>query len=62
MDVLVAVCEGGTCPFFPWADEVLHKEFPDPSKLTGTDEEIMAGVRRIRNEISAWIDGTFGVV
>jgi arsenate reductase (thioredoxin) len=62
MDVLVAVCEGGTCPFFPWADEVMHQEFSDPSKLTGTDEEILAGVRRIRDEITAWIDGTFGAV
>jgi len=60
MDVLVAVCEGGTCPIFPWADEMMHQEFPDPSKLTGTDEEIMAGVRRVRDEITAWIDERFG--
>ena len=60
MDLLVAVCEGGLCPFFPWAKEELHQEFPDPSNLTGTDEEIMAGVRRIRDEITAWIDTTFG--
>ena len=60
MDLLVAVCEGGLCPFFPWAKEEIHREFPDPSNLTGTDEEIMAGVRRIRDEITAWIDTTFG--
>ncbi|RXE56833.1 ArsC family transcriptional regulator [Methanoculleus taiwanensis] len=60
MDYLVAVCEGGLCPLFPWAKEEIHKEFPDPSKLTGTDEEIMAGVRRIRDEIGSWIDETFG--
>ncbi|MCM2465117.1 arsenate reductase ArsC [Methanoculleus oceani] len=62
MDLLVAVCEGGLCPFFPWAKEEIHQEFPDPSRLTGTDEEIMAGVRRIRDEITGWIDATFGGV
>ncbi|WP_214041440.1 arsenate reductase ArsC [Methanoculleus sp.] len=60
MDYLVAVCEGGICPLFPWAKEEIHREFPDPSTLTGTDEEIMAGVRRIRDEIIGWIDATFG--
>ena len=60
MDYLVAVCEGGICPLFPWAKEEIHREFPDPSRLTGTDEEIMAGIRRIRDEITSWIDTTFG--
>jgi len=54
------VCEGGICPSFPWAKEEIHQEFPDLSKLTGTDEEIMVGVRRIRDGITAWIDATFG--
>jgi arsenate reductase len=40
--------------------EEIHRGFPDPAKLTGTDEEIMAGVRRIRDEITSWIDTTFG--
>jgi len=62
MDYLVAVCEGGICPFFPWAKEEIHREFPDPSRLTGTDEEIMAGVRRIRDAITTWIDETFGAL
>ena len=60
MDFLVAVCEGGICPLFPWAKEEIHREFPDPLRLTGTDEEVMAGVRRIRDEIVGWIDATFG--
>ena len=62
MDCLVAVCEGGVCPLFPWAKKEIHQEFPDPSKLTGTDEEIMAGVRGIRDAITGWIDTTFGAV
>jgi len=62
MDYLVAVCEGGICPLFPRAKEEIHREFPDSSKITGTDEEIMAGVRRIRGEIIGWIDTAFGAV
>ena len=34
--------------------------FPDPSELTGTDEEILSGFRLIRDNITAWIDETFG--
>lgn len=61
MDVLVAVCKGGRCPVFLWAMKVIHREFADPSRLADTDEEIMGGVRRIRDDICAWIDETFGV-
>ncbi|TAJ44071.1 arsenate reductase ArsC [Methanofollis fontis] len=62
MDVLVAVCEAGTCPLFPWAKETVQRSFPDPARLSGSEEEIMEGVRRIRDAIAAWIDGTFGAV
>jgi arsenate reductase len=62
MDYLVTVCEGGVCPLFPRAKEEIRREFPDPSKLTGTDEEIVAGIRRIREEITAWIDAAFGAM
>ncbi len=61
MDMLVTVCGGGRCPVFPRAKTVIHREFADPSRLDGTDEEIMDGVCRIRDEICAWIDETFGV-
>ena len=55
-------CQGrGRCPVFPRAKTVIHREFADPSRRTGTDEEIMGGVRRIRDEIRARIDETLGV-
>ena len=57
MDALVAA--RGSSPYLPAKDEI-HRGFPDPSRLTGTDEEIMAGIRRIRDEITSWIDTTFG--
>ena len=44
------------CPIFPGITKRLHWSFPDPSALTGTDEEKMAGVRKIRDAIRARIE------
>jgi arsenate reductase len=44
------------CPIFAGITKRLHWSFPDPSTLTGTDEEKMAGVRKIRDEIRAKIE------
>ncbi|MBR1369445.1 ArsC family transcriptional regulator [Methanocalculus chunghsingensis] len=60
MDLLITLCDSGTCPLFPWAKETIHQTFPDPSKITGTEEEIQAGVREIRDAITTWIDESFG--
>ena len=49
-----------SCPFFPGGREYLHKSFKDPSSFTGTNDEIIAGVRRVRDEIRGWIEATFG--
>ncbi|HET6461531.1 MAG TPA: hypothetical protein VFG29_12190 [Syntrophales bacterium] len=35
---------------------MLHQSFADPSALIGTEKEIMAGFRRIRDEIKSWIE------
>ncbi len=53
-DYVITVCDSAkeTCPYF--SGEVkhrLHIGFEDPAEATGTDEEIMAEFRRIRNEI-----------
>lgn len=62
IDIVVTVCDSakGFCPFFPGKHEDIHFSFPDPSGLTGTDEEVLAGFRMIRDEIISWIDRTFG--
>ncbi|MDA8426044.1 MAG: arsenate reductase ArsC [Treponema sp.] len=54
--VVVTVCSkeaAERCPVFPGLHEKLHWPFGDPSALKGTDEEIMAGVREIRDQIEA---------
>jgi arsenate reductase len=59
---VVTVCDSaqGACPFFPGAKEVIHQSFSDPSAFKGSDEEVRVGFRRVRDEISQWIDQTFG--
>ena len=39
------------CPIFPGRSEKLHWPFPDPSTFIGTDEEILAQVRTVRDAI-----------
>ncbi len=62
MDLLVTLCDSGTCPLFPWAQETIHQTFPDPKTLTGTEEEMLEGIRAIRDAITGWIDENLGKV
>lgn len=39
------------CPIFPGITERLNWPFPDPSQFTGSDEEIMTEVRKVREMI-----------
>lgn len=56
---VVTVCDESSaekCPIFPGPAMRLHWGFPDPSGLTGTKEEKMAGVRKIRDQIRARVE------
>ena len=57
---VVTVCDltREQCPFFPGEVE-LNKSFPDPSSFRGTEEEILAKFRQVRDEIQEWVDKTF---
>ncbi len=62
-DYVVTVCDESNaerCPMFPGKHERMHWGFPDPSALTGTDEEKLAGIRPIRDQIGKtvkdWVD------
>jgi arsenate reductase len=51
---VITVCDeasAGRCPVFPGPAKRLHWGFADPSALTGSQEEKMEAVRRIRDEI-----------
>jgi len=60
-DYVITVCDHAkeSCPYFPGGKKIFHQSFEDPSALTGTEEEIMAGFRRIRDEIRSWIENEF---
>ena len=53
MDIVVTVCDRAkaACPFFPGAKKTLHMSFPDPKEFTGSDEEVLEGFCRVRDEI-----------
>ena len=55
---VIAVCDEAsqTCPIFPGLPTNLHWSFDDPSAFTGTDEEKLAKMRRVRDEIRRKIE------
>jgi arsenate reductase len=61
-DYVVTVCDHAkeTCPFFPGGKTYIHKGFEDPSQITGSENENLARVRKIRDEIKEWIHELFG--
>ncbi|MDC7229915.1 MAG: arsenate reductase ArsC [Sphaerochaetaceae bacterium] len=53
-DYVVTVCDESNaerCPMFPGRSERMHWGFPDPSAMTGSDEEKLEGIRPIRDAI-----------
>ena len=55
MDLVITVCDEAqeACPFFPNARKQVHWGFPDPSRVTGMEEERLAAFRHIRDLIAA---------
>lgn len=60
-DIVVTVCQRAkeACPIFPGGGNYLHEDFEEPSELKGTANEILAGFRRIRDEMREWIMKNF---
>jgi len=40
----------------------MHMSFPNPKGFTGSDDEVLEGFRKVRDEITRWVDATFGQV
>ena len=56
---VITVCEeseAAGCPIFPGVTKRLHWSYPDPSALSGTHAERLAGTRKIRDQIRARIE------
>ena len=61
-DLAVTLCDNAhaICPIVSGAKKTIHHGFTDPHIEPGTAEKILDGYRRVRDEISGWIDGEFG--
>ncbi len=66
MDLVITVCDHAQerCPIFPKATKVIHHNFKDPSKMTGTSKELITAFRACRDEIDAFakkiVEGELG--
>jgi arsenate reductase len=60
-DYVLTVCDSAAeaCPVFPGPGKRVHRDFFDPAKAEGDDEQVLAIFRRVRNEIKAWLDEIF---
>lgn len=52
-DYVITVCDNAKerCPYFPTKAIKFHYNFPDPAKALGTEEEIMAQFKEVRELI-----------
>jgi arsenate reductase (thioredoxin) len=52
-DLVITVCDRAAqqCPMFPGDTEIMHMGFPDPARATGTEEDILAEFRRVRDDL-----------
>ncbi len=57
-DFVITVCDNAksNCPFLPGDHMLLHHDFPDPSKITGSPEQIRSEFRRTRLLIKEYIE------
>lgn len=64
-DHVITVCDSGAeggCPIFPGLTQRRHWPFPDPAKVTGSPEEQLDEVRRIRDLIRDHVRAQLGEV
>ena len=52
-DVVITVCDSASeeCPLWLGQGQRIHIGFPDPAEATGSEEEVMAVFRRVRENI-----------
>lgn len=53
-DLVVTVCDSAAeeCPVWLGPGKRVHLGFPDPAKATGTDEDVMAAFRQVRDDMA----------
>jgi arsenate reductase len=61
-DHVVTLCGDANekCPLFFGGVERIHHGFEDPSRLSGSEKDVLPEFRRVRDEIKNWIIDYFG--
>lgn len=56
-DYVITVCDNARekCPYFPTRVQQLHRDFPDPAKAVGTEEEILETFRQVRDMVKSFV-------
>ena len=57
-DYVITVCDNAKerCPYFPTKAKAFHYNFSDPAKAQGTEAEIMAQFREVREMIKQYCE------
>jgi arsenate reductase len=55
-DYVLTVCDHAreACPVFPSSAQLLHHNFPDPARATGSEAEVLAAFRSVRDQVKAY--------
>lgn len=63
-DYVVTVCDNAReqCPVFPGHAKLIHKAFEDPYFASGSEEEIIAVFRKVRDQIRAFVEELPGIL
>ena len=61
-DLVVTVCDDAAenCPVWLGQGKRVHLGFPDPAKATGTEDEVMAVFRAVRDQIAERVGAFLG--
>jgi arsenate reductase len=60
-DTVLTVCDNAreSCPVFPGAARILHRNFEDPAATQGSEEERLAVFRRVRDQLRDYLKVQF---
>jgi len=55
-DYVITVCDNAKerCPCFPTGAKRFHKNFPDPAKAMGSEDDVMNEFRAVRDQIKIY--------
>jgi arsenate reductase len=55
-DFVITVCDNAQerCPYFPNQAKKIHQNFEDPSKVIGSEQEVLLAFRKVRQNIKTF--------